>query len=41
MKGHFINAQVFAEGSKQSNQRLADGAGADDVNNAFVFRLRN
>ena len=41
MKGHFINAQVFAEGSEQSDQRLADGAGADDVDNAFIiFHLR-
>ena len=37
MKGHFIDAQVFAEGSEQSNQGLPDGAGANDVNNAFVI----
>ena len=36
MKGHFIDAKLLLKGGKNADQRLADGAGADDVNDFFL-----
>ena len=36
MKSDFVDAELLFEGRKNSDQRFADGAGADDVNDFFL-----